>query len=318
MSISMFIRVLNPHACALILTSCMLFGFAPPATAQVSIGIGLPSISIGINVPVYPNLVPVPGYPVYYDPRLHSNLFFYDGLYWVYAEDNWYASSWYNGPWDLISPVMVPDFILRVPMRFYRRPPQYFMGWDRDAPPRWGEHWGRDWDERRHGWDHWDRAAVPERAPLPIYQRQYARNHYPSAERQRELRDRNYHYQPREEVTRHHFEQAPDRSPGERRRVPSPPGRDTANGQRGRPNAPAHNNRVGNAPMPAVRPSTTERRGPPSQSTRSTTQAPHSQPDHRDVQRAPPGPRLQERRIPAQEPARGSPPSRPKNDKSPP
>jgi hypothetical protein len=82
----------------------MMFQFAPRATAQVSIGIGLPSASIGINVPLYPDLVPVPGYPVYYDPRLHSNLFFYDGLYWVYAEDNWYASSWYNGPWDLISP----------------------------------------------------------------------------------------------------------------------------------------------------------------------------------------------------------------------
>src|SRR5665213_1263216 len=85
---SMCIRVLNPHACAVILTSCMMFQFAPRATAQVSIGIRLPSASIGINVPLYPDLVPVPGYPVYYDPRLHSNLFFYDGLYWVYAEDN--------------------------------------------------------------------------------------------------------------------------------------------------------------------------------------------------------------------------------------
>jgi hypothetical protein len=364
----MSIRFSHPHACAVILTSCMMVEFAPPATAQVSIGIGLPSVSIGINVPLYPHLVPVPGYPVYYDPRLHSNLFFYDGLYWVYAEDNWYASSWYNGPWDLISSEMVPDFVLRVPLRFYRRPPQYFLGWDRDAPPRWGEHWGRDWDERRHGWDQWDRAAIPERAPLPTYQREYARNHYPSAERQRELRDRNYHYRPREEVARHHFEQAPDRehephrppsehqhpmvppsgdsrqsadrSPVERRRVPSPPGRDSANGQhgqpdhrapdehghsdprapieRGRPNAPSPNIRQGNAPMPAGRPPTTERRGPPSPSTRNATQAPHSQPDHRDVQRAPPGPKPQEHRAAAQEPAQGSPPSRPKNDRPPP
>jgi hypothetical protein len=35
------------------------------ATAQVSIGIGLPGVSIGINVPVYPQLVRVPAYPVY-------------------------------------------------------------------------------------------------------------------------------------------------------------------------------------------------------------------------------------------------------------
>ena len=74
------------------------------AIAQVSIGIGLPGVSIGINLPLYPELVRVPGYPVYYAPRLDSNYFFYDGMYWVYQEDNWYASSWYNGPWGLVDP----------------------------------------------------------------------------------------------------------------------------------------------------------------------------------------------------------------------
>src|SRR5689334_25304853 len=68
-------------------------------SAQVSIGIGLPNVSIGINLPLYPELVPVPDYPVYYAPRVETNYFFYDGLYWVYLNDNWYASYWYNGPW---------------------------------------------------------------------------------------------------------------------------------------------------------------------------------------------------------------------------
>src|SRR5579863_7773129 len=75
-----------------------------PAWPQLSVSMGLPSVRIGINVPAYPNLVPIPGYPVYYDPRLDSNLFFYDGLYWVYAQDNWYVSSWYDGPWELVEP----------------------------------------------------------------------------------------------------------------------------------------------------------------------------------------------------------------------
>ncbi len=74
------------------------------ATAQVTIGIGVPGVSIGINFPVYPQLVPVPGYPVYYAPQANSNYFFYDGMYWVYAGDNWYASSWYNGPWQIVTP----------------------------------------------------------------------------------------------------------------------------------------------------------------------------------------------------------------------
>jgi hypothetical protein len=38
-------------------------------------------------------LVPVPGYPIHYAPQLNSNFFFYDGLYWVYQGDNWYAST---------------------------------------------------------------------------------------------------------------------------------------------------------------------------------------------------------------------------------
>ncbi|MDO9164644.1 MAG: hypothetical protein Q7U13_00920, partial [Rhodoferax sp.] len=133
-----------------------------PATAlhaQVSVG-----IQIGVNVPSYPTLVAVPGYPVYYDPQASANYFFYDGLYWVYTDDNWYASSWYNGPWELTSRDYVPLFVLRIPVRYYRHPPSYFSGWRADAPPRWDEHWGRDWAQRRPGWDRWDRRKTPAAA----------------------------------------------------------------------------------------------------------------------------------------------------------
>jgi len=118
----------------------MLLGTYTPASAQ---------LSIGINVSLYPDLVRVPGYPVYYAPQLDSNFFFYDRLYWVYEQDNWYSSSWYDGPWDRVAPEFVPLFVLRVPVRYYRQPPSYFRGWGLEAPPRWGEHWGRDWERRR-------------------------------------------------------------------------------------------------------------------------------------------------------------------------
>ena len=176
--------------------------------AEISIGIGLPSVSIGVNVPVYPRLVAVPGYPVYYDPQANSNYFFYDGLYWVYQDDNWYSSSWYNGPWRSVGPEYVPLFVLRVPVRYYRQPPTYFHGWRADAPPRWGDHWGRDWEDRRHGWDHWDRHSAPRAAPLPTYQRQYSGARYPDAEdRQHKIRSEHYRYQPHEAVTKQHFQQ---------------------------------------------------------------------------------------------------------------
>ena len=68
---------------------------------------------------MYPQLVPVRGYPVYYAPQLNSNYFFYDGMYWVYQRDNWYASSWYNGPWGLVAREAVPLYVLRIPVRYY-------------------------------------------------------------------------------------------------------------------------------------------------------------------------------------------------------
>jgi hypothetical protein len=175
------------------------------ATAQVSIGIGFPGVSIGINLPVYPQLVAVPGYPVYYAPQVSSNYFFYDGMYWVFQRDNWYASSWYNGPWALVSPELVPLFVLRVPVRYYRQPPVYFRGWRSDAPPRWGEHWGNTWEQHHSGWDRWDRRAVPAPAPLPVYQRQYSGSRYPHVEQQQTLQGQNYRYQPRDPVVQQHY-----------------------------------------------------------------------------------------------------------------
>ena len=187
---------------------------ATSALAQVSIGIGLPNVSIGINIPLYPDLVPVPGYPVYYAPRLNSNYFFYDGMYWVYQGDNWYASSWYNGPWSLVDPEFVPLFVLRIPVRYYRNPPSYFRGWRADAPPLWGQHWGREWEQRRSGWDRWNRSAAPARAPLPTYQRQYSGNRYPRAvEQQQTLQSQKYRYQPRDAVVRQHYQERAAQAP---------------------------------------------------------------------------------------------------------
>ena len=60
----------------------MLLCTVMTAEAQLSIGIGLHNLSIGINLPLYPQLVPVPGYPVYYAPQVDANYFFYDGMFW--------------------------------------------------------------------------------------------------------------------------------------------------------------------------------------------------------------------------------------------
>ena len=197
------------------------------AAAELSIGIGLPNVSIGINLPIFPDLVRVPGYPVYYAPRMNANYFFYDGMYWVYQDDNWYASSWYNGPWGIVGPEVVPLYILRVPVRYYRQPPVYFRGWQSNAPPRWGQHWGRGWEQQHRGWDRWNRRAAPAPAPLPVYQRRYAGDRYPRLEQQHVLRNQQYRYQPRDMVIRQHFKQQTEHA------APAP-------AQRGRPQEPAN------------------------------------------------------------------------------
>jgi hypothetical protein len=192
-----------------IVLSVLLFPVgAAHAEVNVGVGISVPGVSIGINIPAYPRLVPVPGYPVYYDPRVDLNFFFYDGLYWVFQGDDWYVSSWYNGPWQLVVREYVPVYVLRIPVRYYRRPPPYFHGWSADAPPRWGDHWGRDWEQNRKGWDQWDRHSTPRPAPLPSYQRKYYGERYPrELEQQHTIQSERYRYQPRDPVTQQYYEQ---------------------------------------------------------------------------------------------------------------
>jgi hypothetical protein len=231
--------------------------YSATSSADVSVRIGLPHVSIGINLPAYPELVPVPGYPVYYAPRLQANYFFYDGMYWVYQNDNWYASSWYNGPWQLVEPAYVPVFILRIPVRYYRRPPVYFHGWRPDAPPRWGEHWGPGWEQHNRGWDKWDHRTTYKPAPLPTYQRQYSKDRYPrQLEQQQKLQTQHYRYQPRDPVVRQHYQeravpqqkrnevqdrrqqqkqdQHKQQSPGSRGRQDKQPGKDAERDSKGK------------------------------------------------------------------------------------
>jgi hypothetical protein len=160
---------------------------------------------IDVDLPTYPEMVPVPDSPVYYAPNVDSNYFFYDGLYWDYYNDGWYSSAWYNGPWSFVDPIYVPTYILWVPIRFYRRPPAYFRGWHHDRPPRWGQHWGRDW-QVRHNAVYSGQRGTAQRAPLPDYQRQFSRNNYPQAAQQSVLHGQQYSYQPREGVVQQHYQ----------------------------------------------------------------------------------------------------------------
>jgi hypothetical protein len=262
---------------AALVAVCIVLGGSSLALGEVRFGIGVavPGLSIGINIPAYPQLVPIPGYPVYYAPGVGANLFFYDGLYWVFSGDDWYYSSWYDGPWYVSQPEMVPDFVLRIPILYYRRPPAYFLGWNRSAAPRWGEHWGPAWEERRRGWDHWDRRSIPPRAPLPGYQRQYPHDRYPGADRRQNLENRLYPYRPRDPRDRSRPEQAP---PFGRRIAPQP----NRPAPELRPGAPPGAHHV---PPGAMQPHGNP--GPPSQQQPRNAPQPHSDRGHHPSNRPP-------------------------------
>lgn len=267
----------------------LLLGQVPAAQAQVSVDIGigihLPGVNIGINLPIYPDLQRVPGYPVYYAPQVQGNYFYYDGLYWVFERDEWYASSWYNGPWRRVMPDYVPVYVLRVPVRYYRLPPPYFVGWRPDAHPRWDQHWGREWQQRRPDWDRWDRRATPPPAPLPTYQRRYPQSRYPQeAERQRAIREESFRYQPREPVARQAY-QVPDRPAPRPAPMPTP-----------RVQAPS--------PQPGARPPQQQREQP--QQREQQTQ----QQQQQQRERPAPAPQAQPPRSQAAPPDRGPPPGR--------
>jgi hypothetical protein len=176
----------------------------------------VPSSDIGMDVASYPQLDQVPGYPVYYAPSVSGNYFFYDGMFWVFQRDNWYASTWYNGPWGRVAPDYVPLFILRVPVHYYHEPPSFFRGWAANDPPQWGNHFGHSWEEHHGSWNQWDRKSVPAPAPLPTYQRQFSGGKYPPLAQQHELRAKEYHYQPKDAQAERvfHAQTAPKALPG--------------------------------------------------------------------------------------------------------
>lgn len=260
----------------------------PPAAAEVRIWIGLPQVSIRLNVPMYPELIVVPGLPVYYAPNLEANYFYYDGYYWVYLDDNWYASDWFNGPWWLVEPDQVPLFILRIPIRYYRLPPLYFFDWPDRLPPRWGHRWGHDWERRHHDWDRWERRDTPQAAPLPDYQRDYTGNRYPGREQRQKLHREHDLSRPQEEM-RHGFEPRRERDhTSPRERWGEPPRRRDDLRDEGRGAAPTREERF----APHVQPQREERnpmlRGQPRQPERSGRDNPSGRPlryDHRPQER---------------------------------
>jgi hypothetical protein len=103
------------------------------ATAQdVKINIGLGTPPIVLTAP--PQLVVVPGTPVYYAPDVQANLFVYKGRYYTVANGVWSMAPASNGPWAVIQISQVPAPVVAVPVEYYKIPPGQLK---KHGPPPW-------------------------------------------------------------------------------------------------------------------------------------------------------------------------------------
>ena len=103
---------------------------ARASDVKINIGLGVPSIVL--TAP--PQLVVVPGTPVYYAPDVSANLFFYQGRYYTVANGVWSRAPAYSGPWAVIQIGHLPAPVVAVPVEYYKIPPGQLK---KHGPPPW-------------------------------------------------------------------------------------------------------------------------------------------------------------------------------------
>jgi hypothetical protein len=109
----------------LALTAVLALAVVSPVAADgLRIGIDItppPPPRIVLTAP--PQLVVVPGSPVFHAPGVSINFFAYGGRYYSFHEGAWFAATAYGGPWTTISVGRVPQPVLAVPVAYYKIPP---------------------------------------------------------------------------------------------------------------------------------------------------------------------------------------------------
>lgn len=102
------------------------------ADVRVGVNIGVPAPPV-IVLPAPPQLVVVPGTPVYYAPSLSVNFFAYGGRYYTLHDGAWFVATKHGGPWTLVPVERVPRPVLGVPVAYYKVPPGHTK--DGTGPP---------------------------------------------------------------------------------------------------------------------------------------------------------------------------------------
>jgi hypothetical protein len=95
-----------------------LFGFGgtkeAPAEVNVNINIGPPPIVVAEP----PEVVMIPGSPVFFVPIPDIDVFFYNGYWWSPRGSHWYRARAYKGPWRVVNQRYIPAPVFRVPKNY--------------------------------------------------------------------------------------------------------------------------------------------------------------------------------------------------------
>jgi hypothetical protein len=121
-----------PRVLMLAAAAALLVSGVPATASDVKINIGLGVPPIVLTAP--PQLVVVPGTPVFYAPDVSANLFLYKGRYYTVANGVWSRAPAYNGPWAVIQIGQVPAPVVAVPVEYYKIPPGQLK---KKGPPPW-------------------------------------------------------------------------------------------------------------------------------------------------------------------------------------
>jgi hypothetical protein len=111
---------------------------AAPAPAPAPVVVMAPPPPPPVVVAAPPQLVVVPGTPVYYAPGLSVNYFVYRGRHYTHHNGSWFVAGVYNGPWTFVAVEHVPQPVLAVPVTYYKVPPGHLK--KQGGPPPWAGH----------------------------------------------------------------------------------------------------------------------------------------------------------------------------------
>ena len=118
-----------------------LLGVIPAQAQNISVGINIgspPPPPPPFVVAAQPQLVVVPGSPVYYAPGLSFNYFAYGGRHYTFHDGSWFVAAGHKGPWTFIAVEKVPQPVLAVPVAYYKVPPGHSK--KEGGPPPWAGH----------------------------------------------------------------------------------------------------------------------------------------------------------------------------------